>query len=42
MSDEIFDKAVLRKASLANILATPTVRKMAKELQVNIENMIYY
>jgi hypothetical protein len=25
----------IRKASLANILATPTVRQMAKELQVN-------
>jgi DNA-binding transcriptional regulator YhcF (GntR family) len=35
MSEDTFDNTVLRKASLANILATPTVRQMAKELQVN-------
>ncbi len=34
MPEDIFDKPVLRKASLTNILATPTIRQMAKELQV--------
>ena len=42
MPDDIFDKPVLRKASLTNILATPTVRQMAKELQVNIEVIIWF
>jgi hypothetical protein len=32
MSENTFDNTILRKGSLANILATPTVRQMAKEL----------
>ncbi|CAF4323801.1 unnamed protein product, partial [Adineta steineri] len=39
MQNDIFNKAVLRKASLTNILATPTVRKMAKELQISLDDI---
>ncbi|CAF3939968.1 unnamed protein product [Adineta steineri] len=39
IQNDIFNKAVLRKASLTNILATPTVRKMAKELQISLDDI---
>jgi hypothetical protein len=35
MSEDTLSNTIWRKTSLANILVTPTVRRMAKELQVN-------
>jgi DNA-binding transcriptional regulator YhcF (GntR family) len=35
MPEDPFDNAIINKGSLRNILVTPTVRQMAKELQVN-------
>jgi hypothetical protein len=34
MPEDTFDHELLRKTSMANLLATPAVRQMAKELQV--------
>jgi hypothetical protein len=39
LPEETYNNPVLRKVSIANILATPEVRRMAKELQVNYNSM---
>ena len=38
MQEDIIDRSILSKNPLTNILVTPTVRQMAKKLQVNKQN----
>lgn len=42
MSEDPYDNTVYNKSLSANILVTPAIRQMAKELHVNIQKLSFF